>query len=222
MLGVASTMKVIDLTLRIEPGMRGYEWESKFTKARDGWNASTLHLYSHCGTHMDAPLHFEASEQTIDQIPLQDCFGTAWIVDLTHLPPKTPIEIAHLGELAESFPAGDALLFRTMWSQHVGTPAYYRDNFQPISPELARWMVERKVRLIGVEPPSVADVNELPAVTEIHEILLGGNVIIVEGLTNLDSLPGPTCLFGATPLKIVGGDGAPCRAFALLDSPIEP
>ncbi|MFG0265597.1 MAG: cyclase family protein [Rhodopirellula sp. JB055] len=215
-------MNVIDLTLRLESGMRGFETEPKFTLERDGWNASTLHLYSHCGTHMDAPLHFEASDQTIDQIPLQDCIGNAWIVDLAHLPPKTPIEISHLGELADSFPVGDALLLRTMWSQHVNDATYYRDNFQPISPELARWMVDRKVRLVGVEPPSVADVNDLPAVTEIHKILLGGNVIIVEGLTNLDAITQPKCWFGAMPLKVAGGDGAPCRAFALLDCPVDP
>ncbi|MCC9645055.1 cyclase family protein [Rhodopirellula sp. JC740] len=214
-------MKVVDLTLTLEPGMRGVEFESKFTLANDGWNASTLHLYSHCGTHMDAPLHFEAAPQTIDQIPIEDCLGPAWVVDLTHLEPKTPIEVHHLQTVADQHRPGDALLFKTGWSRHVHDAAYYRDNFQPISPELATWMVEHKVRLIGVEPPSVADVNDLPAVTLVHKILLGGNVIIVEGLTNLDAITTPKCLFGAMPLKVAGGDGAPCRAFAILDVPID-
>jgi len=70
--------------------------------------------------------------------------------------------------------------------------------------------------MVGVEPPSVADVNDLAAVTEVHQILLGGKVIIVEGLTNLDQLEGESCTFGAMPLKIADGDGAPCRAFAIL------
>ncbi len=208
-------MNIVDLTLRLEDGMRGVEFETKYTVANDGWNAKTLHLYSHCGTHMDSPMHFEAGPQTIDRIPLSDCIGRAWLIPLDDISPKTPIRIAHLGDVADRVAAGDALLLRTLWSRHIADPEYYRDNFPPISAELATWMVDRKVRMVGVEPPSVADVNDLPAVTEIHHILLGGNVIIVEGLTNLDQLNGPTCLFGAMPIKIADGDGAPCRAFAI-------
>jgi len=215
MLGITIAMKVIDLTLRLEHGMRGVEFETKYTVAEDGWNARMLHLYSHSGTHMDAPVHFDAGDQTIDRIPLSDCIGKAWIVDLTDLPDREPITVTHLGDVATKLERGDGLLLRTLWSHHVGDPDHYRDHFQPISPELATWMVDHGVRMVGVEPPSVADVNDLAAVTKIHKILLGGGVIIVEGLTRLDQLPGESCTFGAVPLKIADGDGAPCRAFAI-------
>lgn len=208
-------MKVFDLTLRLDHGMRGVEFETRYTVERDGWNARTLHLYSHCGTHMDAQVHFDAGPQTIDEIPLADCIGPAWLVPLDDLAPRTPITVEHLGALADQIGPGDAMLFRTLWSRRVGDPQDYRDNFPPISEELAGWLVERGVRLIGVESPSVADVNDLESVTTIHKILLGGRVIIVEGLTGLDALTGPKCLFGALPLKIAAGDGAPCRAFAI-------
>ncbi len=211
-------MKIFDLTLRLEKGMRGVDYETKFTVEKDGWNARTLHLYSHCGTHMDSPLHFAAGDQTIDQIPIADCLGRAWVVPLDDLADRTPITVAHLGEVAEKAEPGDALILRTLWSRHVGAPDHYRDNFPPISRELAEWMVGRKIRMVGVEPPSVADVNDLAAVTEIHLILLGAGIIIVEGLTGLDQLTEPTCLFGAMQLKIAGGDGAPCRAFAIESS----
>ena len=49
-----------------------------------------------------------------------------------------------------------------------------------------------------------------------HQIFLGAGIIIVEGLTGLQQLTEPKCLFGAMPLKIAGGDGAPCRAFAIV------
>ncbi|QEG00016.1 Kynurenine formamidase [Stieleria maiorica] len=209
-------MRVLDLTLRLEKGMRGVDYETKYTVARDGWNARTLHLYSHCGTHMDSPYHFEAGEQTIDQIPIADCIGNAWVVALDNLADQTPITLAHLGPLVDQIRPGDGVLLRTLWSRHVGDADHYRDHFPPISPELARWMVQRQVRMVGVEPPSVADVNDLTAVTEIHQILLGAGIIIVEGLTGLDQIDGPKCIFGAMPLKIAGGDGAPCRAFAIV------
>ncbi|MEM6470001.1 MAG: cyclase family protein [Planctomycetota bacterium] len=208
-------MNVIDLSLTLREEMRGVDFETKYTVKRDGWNARTLHLYSHCGTHMDSPLHFEAGDQTIDQIPLSDCIGPAWLISLDHFADKTPILIEHLGVFAESIEPGDAILLRTLWSRHVDSPDHYRDCFPPISEELARWMVERGVRLVGVEPPSVADVNDLEAVTRIHKILLGAGIIIVEGLTGLAQLQEGRCVFGAMPLKVDGGDGAPCRAFAI-------
>lgn len=70
---------------------------------------------------------------------------------------------------------------------------------------------------IGVEPPSVADVNALDELTRIHKILLQAGVTIVEGLTNLESLTQQRVFFVAAPLKLESGDGAPCRAFAIED-----
>jgi kynurenine formamidase len=61
----------------------------------------------------------------------------------------------------------------------------------------------------------VADVNDLPEVTRIHEILLGGNVIIIEGLTNLGNIKRELVDLIALPLKIAQGDGAPARVIAL-------
>ena len=46
--------RIIDLTLTMRSGMRGVDWEQAKTVERDGFNARTLHLYSHAGTHMDA------------------------------------------------------------------------------------------------------------------------------------------------------------------------
>jgi arylformamidase len=97
----------------------------------------------------------------------------------------------------------------------VDKPAIYRDGLPRVSDALAHWCVGNKVKLLGVEPPSIADVTNLPELTRIHKILLGGGVTIVEGLCNLDQLTGPTVFFAALPLKIAAGDGCPCRAFAV-------
>jgi arylformamidase len=210
-----SAPRIVDLTLTLTPGMRGFELEPKFQYARDGWNASTLHLYSHCGTHMDAPIHFEAGPGTIDQIPAGECIGPAWVANVSGLAPKALIEVANLGRIADRFKTGESLLLRTGWSEYAGNPAVYRDGLPRISEGLARWCVERGVKLLGVEPPSVADVNDRAEVTLIHKILLSGGVTIVEGLTNLHELDREQVLFVALPLKPLHGDGAPCRAVAI-------
>ena len=206
--------RIVDLTLTLRDGMRGVTFEQAKTVERDGWNARTLHLYSHAGTHMDAQTHFAAGEETIDQHTPERCMGPAWVVRLGDVQPKQLHEVADLGAVADQFQPGESLLLHTGWSRHLENQTLYRDQLPRISEGLARWCVERRVKLLGVEPPSVADVTNMEELTRIHRILLGGGVTIVEGLTNLDQLTQDRVFFGALPLKIAGGDGCPCRAFA--------
>jgi kynurenine formamidase len=207
--------RVIDLTLPVRHGMRGVEIAPLHTVAEHGWNSSVLHLYSHSGTHMDAPRHFAAGDGTVDRIPLDRCLGPAWVADLPGVEPRALIAVADLGAVANRVRPGDGLLLRTGWSAYAGRPDLYRDQLPRVSIGLAEWCVERRVRVLGVEPPSVADVNNLDEVTAVHRVLLGGGVIIVEGLANLAALRGERVVFGAMPLRVEGGDGSPCRAFAL-------
>jgi arylformamidase len=216
----AAMPRVIDLTLTLAEGMRGFSTEVAATVATHGWNAATLHLYSHAGTHMDSPKHYEAGEQTVDEIPLTDCLGPAWVVPLDGIAAKASIGVADLGAIADRVRPGDALLLRTGWSRHVREPQY-RDALPRVSVELARWCVERKIRLLGVEPPAVADPHNREEITEVHHILLSGNVLIVEGLANLEAVTQERVFFGALPLKWERGDGAPCRAFAVEGIPAE-
>jgi kynurenine formamidase len=147
--------------------------------------------------------------------------GPAWVVRLPRAAPKALLVIADLGAVARNFGAGDSLLLHTGWSRYVAEPAFYRDALPRISEELARWCVEQKVKLLGVEPPSIADVNNRAELTRIHQILLSGGVTIIEGLANLDQLRQERVFFAALPLKLAGGDGCPVRAFAIEGIPAE-
>lgn len=207
--------RIIDLTLTLKRGMRGVEFDQAKTYEAEGWNARNLHLYSHAGTHMDAQTHFCAGPGTIDVTPLERCMGPARVVNLDGIADKALITVDFLGEVASRFEKGESLLLRTGWSRHVDDAQHYRDNFPRIADDLAEWCVEKQVNLLGVEPPSVADVNNKVELTRIHKILLGANITIVEGLTNLDQLLDEKVYFVAAPLKIDGGDGCPCRAFAI-------
>ncbi|TVR51982.1 MAG: cyclase family protein [Puniceicoccaceae bacterium] len=208
---------LVDLTLPLADGMRGVGLEPAKTLARDGWNATTLSLYSHAGTHMDAQTHFGAGPGTIDRTPLASCMGPAHVLDLPGLEPRALLTVASLGDLPDRFHPGDSLLLRTGWSAFLHDATLYRDGLPRIAEDLARWCVDRKVKILGVEPPSIADVNHLPEVTRIHEILLAGGVTIVEGLCHLDRLRSARVFFFALPLPVRDGDGCPCRAFALDD-----
>ncbi len=205
---------VIDLTLSYTKETKGFSKEDSKTIANDGWNASTLTFYSHCGTHMDAPLHFNVSDQTIDKIPISNFVGKAWVVDVRNKAPKSLIYVSDIAmDIQDKFSQDDSLIIWTNWSQYANTPKY-RNELPRISEELAHWCVEKGVKMLGVEPPSVADVNNIEEVTKIHQILLKRTVII-EGLTNIEQLKSNCVELIALPLKIKGGDGAPARVIAI-------
>jgi kynurenine formamidase len=207
---------VIDLTLPIASGEKGIKVEQIRRFEKDGWNATTLNLYSHCGTHMDAPVHFGVDTDSIDTLDVDKLIGPAWVVDVRPIAPHALIEVKHIGVVAQRLEVGDGLLICTGWSEYYGQERY-RDELPRISEELAHWCVEKKVRILGVEPPSVADINSRQELTTIHRILFEGGVIVIEGLANLAALKKLKATFIALPLKITGGDGAPARAIAVED-----
>lgn len=210
------TKRFVDLTLTVRHGMRGVAIEPHTRIDPDGYNTTNLHLYSHSGTHMDAPLHFLDGGSTIDRWPLEQLVGPAQVIDLSSVAPHGLHTVADLLPHADKVTPGCRLLLRTDWSLHAELPDY-RPDMPRISAELARWLVERGVGLVGVETPSVASLRpeNKAELTEVHQILLGGRIVIVESLTALRELRREIVEFIALPLKIDGGDGSPVRAIAV-------
>jgi arylformamidase len=209
--------RVIDLTLLLVSGEKGIYIEPAQRLEKEGWNATTLSLYSHCGTHIDAPVHFGVGAQTIDTIAVENLIGPAWVADIRPVEPRALIEPEHLGAIAEQFKPGESLLICTGWSDYYGQDKY-RNGLPRVSAELAQWCVDKNVKMLGVEPPSVADVNDIEELNTVHRILFEAGIIVVEGLANLSLLSKPKVTFIALPLKIAGGDGAPTRAVAIEES----
>ncbi len=217
----AHTRKVIDLTLTIDETLPNADVEPAKSIEKDGWRATTLKLYSHCGTHMDATCHFLPSGQTIDQLDLQACCGRARIVNLAPAGPKELLTVEKFeAALTKPLEPGERLLLRTDWYKQYPDPGY-RNDLPRISLELAHYLVDNEVRLVGVEPPSVADVNNAKEVTEVHQVMFKGGIVIVEGLIHLDQIESTYCDFTALPLKIADGDGCPVRAIAMTGG-VEP
>lgn len=210
-------MTLVDLTLTLYHGMRGVTIHPHTRIATEGYNTTNLHLYSHAGTHMDAPLHFLDGGATIDQWELQKCIGPALILDLSHKAPNSLITVADLATYADQIGPGVRLLLRTDWDAHATLPDY-RTHFPRISRELAIWLVERGIWLLGVQTPSVASLADREELRDVHQILLRGQIVIVECLAQLAQLPAQVT-FIALPLKIDGGDGSPVRAVAMFNRP---
>ncbi len=206
--------KITDLTESYKSAVRGFAQEVATTYEKDGWNSTKLQFNSHSGTHMDAPLHFDVNSTTIDQIPVAEFVGRAWVLDLRHIGSKGLIEVGEIQKAQHmDFKPGDSLIFWTDWSKHADKPQFW-DDLPRVGESMAKWCVQNQVKMLAVEPPSVADVNNMEEITRIHQILLE-KVIIIEGIANLDSLKASCVELIALPLKIKDCDGAPARVIAI-------
>lgn len=217
------TRKIVDLSLTFREGMRGVGFEPANRIANgDSYNTTTLSLYSHAGTHMDAPRHFIDDGGTIDNLDLEKCIGPALVLDLTAKPANSLITVNDIAPWADRIGQGTRLLLRTDWDQHADLPDY-RTHFPRISLELAQWLADRGVWLVGVQGPSVASlVPEFrQELIDVHQTLLAAAIVIVEGLANLDVLDVDEIQLIALPLKIDGCDGSPTRPVAIIDSASE-
>jgi arylformamidase len=169
-------------------------------------NCGQLSMSLHCGTHMDAPFHFFGDGQTIDQVPLDRCMGTAVLVKVSS--DLAAIEAKHVAGYESAIRASRRVVFNTGWHHRWNCQEYFTEH-PVISGQAAQFLVDCGVVLVGVDTPSV----DRPPF-EAHLTLLGNNVIIVENLTNLDAIETSTFELIAVPLRILGRDGSPVRAVA--------
>ncbi|MCV9386708.1 cyclase family protein [Reichenbachiella ulvae] len=209
-----SKYKVHDLTHTLGEHIAGYADEPARKLEVDGWNAKTLTIYSHAGTHMDAPLHFGVSDTTVDELHPSKLMAKAWILDVDIHDASQLIDGKDFEGQLEKVQRGDSILVRTHWAENYNQPNF-KSELPRLSEAFCRWCVQKKINMLGVEPLSVANVADLKEVTEIHKILLGGGVTIIEGLMGLDQIQSPSVFLIALPLKIQNGDGAPARVVAL-------
>ncbi len=192
----------------------------------DGYKFSSatmaLAMGDHAGTHVDAPVHFDArpGAMTVDQVPLENFFLDAVCLDLSHKPLKSDISIEDL-QKAEAT-AGVEIRKRDMVLLHMdfyrrcyGTDGYLTD-FPGLTRESAAWLGKKGIAMFGVEAvsPGRPGRNNF----EVHHVCRDLGFTHVEGLVNLEKLIGKGRFkFIGFPLKIRGGTGSPIRAVAMLD-----
>jgi len=178
------------------------------SKGRRSLNCTRLEMSVHTGTHMDAPFHFFGDRTGIGEVALEHCIGPAVLVDLSCAKAGEEIEPRHLAGNERALSETGKVVLHTGWYSNWGQSRYFTD-YPMISEGTASMLVECGVHLVGIDTPSV-DRSPFPA----HLELLGNGVLIIENLTNLSAVRGPTFELIVTPLKITGRDGSPVRAVA--------
>jgi arylformamidase len=184
---------------------------SKLLSRGDSSNLSTLSLGSHTGTHVDAPYHFIDGRATIDLLPLDALVGPAIVVEHGGGDHISAADIAASGLP----PDARRVLFKT-----ANGPAWDREEFHEgfigLDPGAAQALVDHGVILVGIDYLSIEGFGA-PG-HPVHMILLGADVVIVEGLDLRVVTPGRYTMCCA-PLNVVGAEGAPARVFLSDDLP---
>lgn len=178
----------------------------------DVFNVQTFTAVTHVCTHIDAPMHFVPGGKTIDEIDLETVTGDAVVVDVSRDEPEE-IGLEEFRAAPGDVREGDIVFVYTGWCEKYGDDDY--DPHPWLSTELAEWLVDRDVPLVGLDtitpdlpgPYREAGWEEFP----VHRELLGNEVLIAEHVGGLDAVAGERLEAFAFPLKVRDGDGAQVR-----------
>ena len=210
---------IIDLSHTFMPGMpvfpgdRPPDFYINSTVEDNGYKETLLSMSAHTGTHLDTPCHILQNGKTITDMEITRFYGKGCLIDCSELKPGEVIKTALLRKYESLIKVADFVLLYTGISNLWGMPEYFK-VFPVLDDRAARYLLQFNLKGIGMDTPSADPVKS--SNLEIHNILLTGNLVIIETLTNLDSLTDKNFYFCCFPLKIDGGDGSPVRAIAIL------
>ena len=195
-------MKIYDITKEVFgcvvfPGDPAPERETLCSMERgDLYNLTAFRMCAHNGTHVDAPAHFCRDGKTIDQLPLTQTVGMAYVA-------------AHEGIVTAA--DAEAILARAAAASHDAAERILIKGKATLSAEAAEVFAAAGIALYGNESQTVGPEDAPMAV---HLILLQKEVVLLEGI-RLQEVPDGAYLLSAAPLALGGAEGAPCRALLI-------
>jgi arylformamidase len=203
--------KMIDITRVIHPSMAiypnnpGVAFEQTQQAGAVKNALSRLELGSHTGTHIDAPAHIHSGGPGALAYSLEQLCGPCEVVDVSNL-----ATVITSGDIPDT--RAKRILFKTRNS--AGDPDVFADDFVALDDSAAQELVQRGVKLVGLDALSI---RQRGTKNRVHETLIDGGVVILEGAWLAEAAAGQYELL-CLPLK-VDLDGAPVRAVLRRVSP---
>ena len=195
------------------------------------YTANALSTAEHGGTHLDAPSHFSATGQTVDQIPLERLASRAVVIDVAAKATANPdyqlteADVREFERASGRILPGTIVLLHTGWARRwPNTRAYLGDDtpgdatrlrFPSFGLDAVRFLIlQRFIGGLGADVASI-DFGQSRDFA-VHQFAASRNIPAFENLTNLDQLPLSGATVIALPMKIQGGSGGPLRVIALI------
>ena len=206
--------KMVDLTHVLKPYEEQYTLEVSLRgdrKGEEGDIMNTVYLWSHVGTHVEAPLHFLASGGDTASISVDALMGPAIVLDFRDKGVSEPISLEDM-RAAGDIQVGDRVLTMTGRAGLYRTPESHDRPY--ITEEAMRWLVDdRKIRCLGTDSSGfeVRGVDNYPN----HRLLTKAGIPVIECMNNLTALTVQRVFLVALPWPVEGLDSCPVRAIAI-------
>jgi kynurenine formamidase len=213
-------VKPIDLTLTISQNLPSFPGSPKphfisWSKIKsDGYNLELIFLSTHTGTHLDAPFHFIQKGKRIHEILLSRLISNAILINIQKEANQliTKSDIIEFEKKVTRINNNSTVIFSTGWQKNLQKEDYFKKN-PGLSPSAARYLVSKKVNLVGIDSPSIDTGNDTKF--SVHQILSRNNVLILENLCNLEKISRNHFMLIVLPLKLKDATGSPVRAIAV-------
>ena len=160
------------------------------------YNLTAFSMCAHNGTHIDAPRHFIKDGRSVDEIGMESLVGMAYVAE-------------HYGSVTQD--DAIAILDKASKKNPDSARRILIKGDAEVSEAAAKVFADAKILLLGNESQTVGPKN---TPMQVHKILLGANVILLEGI-RLNEIMEGVYLLNAAPLNLSGSDGSPCRAILI-------
>ena len=189
----------------------------------------------HSTTHIDAPWHYAPTSEgkpakTIDQVPLEWCYGPGVVIDMSHKEDFDPITSTDLISFLENhqikLEKGMIVLIKTGRDKHMGTKKFFTHG-TGMSAEATEWLIRQGIKVMGIDQwgwdlplPYLIEQAKKSQNAELfweaHLVGVEHEYCHMEQLTNLDALPITGFDVACFPIKIKGGSAAPARVVGIV------
>lgn len=186
------------------------EDSKKFYEEGTQFQIGKIEMVSNTGTYLDCPFHRYAHGKDLSEIGLEHFTDLPGIV--IRIPYSNTLSIT-AEHLRNHEVRNRAVLIHTGWDKHWNTPSYY-ENHPHLTQDAAEYLNMCDVKLVGIDSHNIDDTRG--KTRPVHSILLGAEILIVEHLCNLYSVPDDGFTFSAVPPKFKGVGTFPVRAMAKI------
>ena len=206
-------------------------------KGFQGWADDTIKKMGvHSTTHIDAPWHYSPTvdgkpAKTIDEIPLDWCYGEGLVIDMKHKADFDAITVEDIQDFLNkeklSLQSGMIVLINTGRSKYNGNKDF-PDKGTGMSAQATEWLIDQGIKVMGIDSwgwdlplkhliKKAKETNNPELFWEAHLVGQRKEYCHMEQLVNLDALPTKGFKVAVFPLKIVGASAAPARVVAMVE-----